>query len=119
MVSNRYQWIVAVGLSFAATGCVTEGRDFRSDTAWIVNGRTSRDDVRLMLGEPYAVGNSGGRPTWTYGYYRYRIVGKSDQKELKFYWTPQGAVDTFAFTSSFPEDTSAAVTGGHGPKPLP
>ena len=50
------------------------------------------------------VGNSGGTPTWTYGYYRYKLVGVSSTKELKLYWNPDQTVRNFSFNSSFPED---------------
>lgn len=92
-------------VAFAAAGCVTEGKDFRSETKWIKEGQTKQGDARMLLGEPHSVGNSGGKPTWTYGFYRYKLIGKSTQKELKLYWKPDGTVETFSFNSSFPEDT--------------
>lgn len=104
------QALAPTSLLLALSGCVTEGHDFRSDTTWIKEGRTSQADVRTLMHEPYSVGNASGKPTWTYGYYRYKLVGKSLQKELKFYWNPDGTVNSFSFTSSFPDDTGA--TGG-------
>jgi hypothetical protein len=100
--------VLALPLVVSLAGCVTEGRDFRSDMTWIKDKQTKQSDVKLMLGEPYSIGNSAGRPTWTYGYYHYKLIGKSLQKELKFYWNPDGSVDTYSFTSSFPEDTGKA-----------
>jgi len=94
-------------LTAGLAGCVTEGKDFRSNMSWIKSGQTKKDDVRMMLGVPYSVGEAAGKPTWTYGYYRYKLIGKSHQKELKLYWDPNGTVSSFAFTSSFPEDTRA------------
>lgn len=97
--------ILATGLTAAGvSGCVTNGEDFPSDLTWIKEGVTKKTDVKSLLGEPYSVGNSAGKPAWTYGYYRYKLVGKSTQKELKFYWNPDDTVSTFSFTSSFPED---------------
>lgn len=96
--------LACAGVMLTSTACVTNGRDFRSDTAWIKEGQTKQSDVSMVLGEPYAVGNSGGRPTWTYGFYRYKLLGKSVQKELRFFWKPDGTVDTYSFQSSFPED---------------
>ncbi|MCX6105898.1 MAG: hypothetical protein NTY08_08725 [Proteobacteria bacterium] len=99
--------IVAATLGgvLSLAGCVTEGRDFHSDVAWIKANKTSMQDVQLLLRDPYSVGNSGGRPTWTYGYYKYKLIGASHQKELKFYWNPDGTVSTYGFTSNFPDDT--------------
>jgi hypothetical protein len=108
--------LAALTLTLGLSGCVTNGRDFRSDVAWIKEKTTKQGDVKLLLGEPYAVGHSAGRPTWTYGYYRYRLFGKSFQKELKFYWLPDGTVERFSFDSSFPDDTgkSTASQGATG-----
>jgi hypothetical protein len=93
-----------------SVGCVTNGNDFKSETNWIKAGQTKQSDVKMVLGEPYSVGNAGGKATWTYGYYRYKLLGKSLQKELKLYWRPDGTVDTFTFNSSFPDDMGLAVT---------
>ena len=105
--------LLIVGAAAAATGCVTNGKDFRSDTGWIKEGTTKKNDVQMLLGEPYAVGNSGGKPTWTYGFYRYKLIGKSTQKELKLYWKPDGTIETFSFNSSFPEDTGVKLPQGN------
>jgi len=107
--------IVVLGSVGMLAGCVTEGRDFRSDTAWIKEKKTTQNDVQMVLKEPYAVGNSGGQPTWTYGYYRYRLIGASHQKELKFYWNPDGTVNSYSFTSNFEGDTGSI--GGKTPAP--
>jgi len=101
--------VAALTLTLSLAGCVTNGRDFRSEVDWIKDKQTKQTDVKLLLGEPYAVGNSAGRPTWTYGYYRYRLFGKSFQKELKLYWLPDGTVERFSFDSSFPDDTGGAA----------
>jgi hypothetical protein len=96
------------------TACVTEGSDFSSNTSWITAGRTSQADVRNIMKEPYSVGNAYGKPTWTYGYYRYKLIGKSEQKELKFYWKADGTVESYSFSSSFPDDTTTKPPGKSG-----
>ena len=103
--------VLSFTLLTSLAGCVTEGHDFRSDTSWIKENKTTKQDVQMVLKEPYSVGNSLGRPTWTYGYYRYKLIGPSHQKELKFYWNPDGTVNNFSFTTNFPDDT-----GGQGGK---
>jgi outer membrane protein assembly factor BamE (lipoprotein component of BamABCDE complex) len=95
---------LVVGLVLAVSGCVTNGQDFPANVEWIKMGETKKDDVRMLLGEPYSVGNSSGRHTWKYGYYRSKVVGKSMSKELKFYWNEDGTVKNFTFESSFPAD---------------
>lgn len=105
-----------VGSLWCATGCVTNGKDFKSDTSWIRQNTTKKSDVQMMLGEPYSVGDNSGRPTWTYGYYRYKLVGKSMQKELKFTWNPDGTVSNYSFNSSFPDDTQGKAGAAKGPQ---
>jgi len=113
-MSMKHLVLVAGALGVMA-GCVTEGRDFRSDTSWIKEKKTTQGDVQMVLREPYAVGNSSGQPTWTYGYYRYRLVGASHQKELKFYWNPDGTVNSYSFSSNFEGDTASTASKAHEP----
>jgi outer membrane protein assembly factor BamE (lipoprotein component of BamABCDE complex) len=101
--------ILGTAITVAAlSGCVTVGKDFKSDVSWIKEGHTKQSDVSLVLGDPRSVGNSSGTPTWTYGYYQYRMLGDSASKELKFYWKKDGTVDQFSFNSSFADDISKA-----------
>ena len=90
---------------FLLVGCVTQGRQFPSEMSWIEKSRTTQNDVRRLMGDPMAVGNSSGTATWTFGYYRYKVFGKSAFKELKFYWNPDKTVKSYTFNSSFPTDT--------------
>ena len=108
----RFKQICSSGLFvatvFAATigsGCVTQGKYFPSETEWVKASQTQQKDVRQLLGDPHFVGSSGGTPTWTYGYYKYRLIGQSSTKELKLYWNPDNTIRNYSFTSSFPEDT--------------
>ncbi len=93
---------ILVAITFSA--CVTNGDYFKSETSWIRENETKQSDVKMILGAPYSVGNSQGKPTWTYGFYRYKLFSKSYQKELRFFWNPDGTVSSYSFNSSFPED---------------
>jgi outer membrane protein assembly factor BamE (lipoprotein component of BamABCDE complex) len=86
------------------SSCMTTGKNFPSDTDWIVKDSSTEDDVELLLGAPTAVGSSGGVRTWTYGYYTYSLWSNASYKELKIYWNPNHTVQHFTFTSSFPQD---------------
>jgi hypothetical protein len=104
-------WMVvlaAVGFLVSA-GCVTRGKQFSSDTSWIKKNLTKKSDVQMVLGMPYQTGQASSTQTWTYGYYNYSLFGSSNTKELKFYWTPDGAVESFVFSSSFPDDVRRAT----------
>lgn len=97
------------------TSCMTTGKNFPSDLAWIKKEKTKKSDVQMVLGAPFAIGNSGGVGTWTYAFYKYQLFGKTSHKELKFYWHPNNAVKTFSFNSSFPSDLNSAVTNSSSP----
>jgi outer membrane protein assembly factor BamE (lipoprotein component of BamABCDE complex) len=106
----RLSWIkvfvlVAIGLG-TQVGCVTRGDQFSSDYSWLEKDETTKDAVVQRLGQPFLVGYSGGSPTWTYGFYKFRLIGESHTKELTVYWNDDDTVETFTFKSSFPEDRS-------------
>jgi len=106
------KWIfksIAILMMIAFVGsCVTNGREFNSNMTWIQKGKTKMDDVRLVLGAPQSVGSSSGVPTWTYGYYKYNVFGNGATKEVKFYSNPDQTVNSFSYTSSFPDDVAAS-----------
>jgi hypothetical protein len=99
-----FRVFLVVAMLGLLTNCVTNGRDFPSDTSWIKKDTTKRDDVKNILGDPYLIGDSGGTVTWTYGYYNYKFIGDSYTKELKMYWNPDNTVKFYSFTSNFPDD---------------
>ena len=96
--------IALVVLAFVLTSCVTQGHNFSSNINWIKNGATTKIEVDRILGKPFSVGHASGKPTWTYGYYQYKVFGASYTKELKLYWDENNTVSNFSFTSSFPDD---------------
>jgi outer membrane protein assembly factor BamE (lipoprotein component of BamABCDE complex) len=104
--------VLVAGLALTTSACVTSGKYFASDTGWIKANKTRQDDVRGLLGAPFMVGNSGGSPTWTYGFYRYKLLGDSFTKELKFYWNADRTVQSYAFNSSFPDDVGGISSSG-------
>lgn len=89
---------------FNLTGCMSFGKQFPSETGWIVKKQTSQEDIIMLLGEPYSVGKSGETPVWTYLFSEYKVTKPFYQKELKIYWDSGKLVKHYQFTSSFPED---------------
>lgn len=110
------RWVLAMvmPLWLGLAGCVTRGEDFTSDLSWIKPNVSSQKDIQALLGAPYKVGNSGGTSTWTYGFYRFSLVGESYTKELKFYWTADKKVKDYSFTSSFPADRNKELMSREG-----
>ena len=96
-------------ISMLTVSCLTTGKDFPSDLSWLKKEKTSKEDVKLILGEPFAVGNSGGDKTWTYAFYKYKVFGPTIHKDLKIYWNGSGILKHFSFNSSFPEDISSTT----------
>ncbi|MEK7476830.1 MAG: hypothetical protein AAB152_14505 [Candidatus Coatesbacteria bacterium] len=86
-------------------GCATIGRDFDSTSlAWVKPGETAKPEILEKLGNPFRVGVDSGDPTWTYGYYKYRLLGTSAAKDLVIRFGPDGKVKTFTLNTSFPEE---------------
>jgi len=86
------------------SSCVTNGKEFPTRFDWIQKGKTRQTDVKLVLGDPQFVGSNDGTPSWTYGYYHYKLFGPSYSKELKLYWSADKTVNSWSFNSSFPDD---------------
>lgn len=105
---SRLNVLLLVLCAVGAVACVTKGRNFQADLSWIKKQETSQQDVLMVLGKPFMVGNVSGVQTWSYGLYHYRIVGRSYVKELKFFWNDDKTVREYSFQSSFPDDLERA-----------
>ena len=104
--------IFIFSISSLFTGCFSFGDKFSSDLTWVENNKTNQEDVKMVLGTPYSLGNSGGVSTWTYAFYQYIFPAKTAYKELRFYWSQNKTVKHYNFNSSFPEDLSRVHVGG-------
>ncbi len=86
-------------------GCISVGKPFISDDlSWIIRDRTTKDDVYEELGEPFRVGVDSGKLTWTYGYYKYKLIGPTRTKDLIIYFNRDGTVNSYSFNTSFPKE---------------
>ena len=105
--------IIAVLVLMVVCGCLSVGKRFDSDDlSWIMKNRTTKDDVYDELGEPFRVGSDSGKLTWTYGYYKYNLVGATRTKDLIIYFNKDGTVDSYVFNTSFPEEKKVWKTKG-------
>jgi len=83
------------------TSCATVGRDFPADPVKLIeNGKTTRQDIRTMFGEPWRTGMEDGKKTWTYGYYRYRLFGETVTRDLLVRFDDRGTVVSYTFSTS-------------------
>ena len=84
-------------------GCLTVGRDFPVDKVGeIAIGKTTRDDVHRLFGDPWRTGIEDGRRTWTYGHYRYKLVGTTETRDLVVRFDPNGVVSSYTFNAAPP-----------------
>ena len=85
------------------SGCATVGHDFPVD---IVNkieiGRTTKDDLLAMFGEPWRTGIEDGLKTWTYAKYRYRLFGSTSTTDLKVRFSAENVVESYSFNTTEP-----------------
>ena len=83
-------------------GCATVGRNFDATSlSWLHEG-TTKAEIEEKLGAPLRVGSDAGTPTWTFGYYEYRVFGDSNNKDLVIRFSPDGTVKSYTLGTTFP-----------------
>ncbi len=92
---------LAFGVIVALAGCVTVGREFRSESVDLIKpGVTTLDEVRKMIGDPVRTGTEDGKIVWTYMRYHANIVGDFDGKDLILKFDDQNKVLGMSFNST-------------------
>lgn len=85
-------------------GCAHVGSNFDANSlGWLKEG-TPKAEIQQKLGSPLRVGSDAGVPTWTYGYYEYRLFADSHNKDLVIRFSPDGTVTTYTLSTTFPEE---------------
>ncbi len=104
--TGKVQLIITLFFAvFFTYACATVGKDFSSESlSWIILEKTTKNEVRSRLGEPFRVGVDDEKPTWTYGYYKYRAIGSTRTKDLVFYFNDNFTVYSYTFSTSFPAE---------------
>ena len=105
MRKNRSR--IVVGLGFAASalasGCATVGWEFPvANVDSIVIGKTTRDEVQRLFGNPWRVGVEDGNETWTYGHYKYKLFGTTETRDLVVRFDAKGNVVSYTFNAAPP-----------------
>ncbi|NIP99058.1 MAG: outer membrane protein assembly factor BamE [Nitrospinaceae bacterium] len=84
-------------------GCGTHGQDFDIDQAQsIEKGKTTKDDIVTMFGEPFKTGVQNGHPIWVYETNKWKAVGKDTDKSLIVEFDDQGVVRSHQIMSNEP-----------------
>lgn len=91
-------------VSLASTSCLTVGAQFPSVVNWIKPNTTTRTEIEKAFGPPYRVGYDSGLKTYSYGYYKYSAFSDSQTKDLTIRFNANDSVNSYTFSSSFPDD---------------
>jgi hypothetical protein len=87
--------------AFMLSGCFTVGQEFAaSKVPEIKIGQTKKHDISDMFGTPWRTGLEDGKPTWTYGIYKYSLFGADDTQDLLIRFDSQGIVRSYNFSST-------------------
>lgn len=90
-------WLLLAGLA----GCATVGREFPvAEVSRIQVGVTTQNQVREMFGEPWRTGVEDGDRTWTYGKYRYTLLGAPSTTDLVIRFDAQHRVKKYSFNTT-------------------
>ena len=94
---------IVVGILLLSGGCGTAGKSFNtSKIGSIVNGTTTRSDIKKIFGEPFKTGIQNGQPIWVYEDHHYSIISNDSSKDLIIIFGPNGVVQSHQFMSSKP-----------------
>ena len=100
---NYIVLVILVGIILISNGCGTVGKSFNtSKVESIVNGITTRSDIKKMFGEPFKIGIQNGQPIWVYEDHFYSIIREETSKDLIIIFNSDGIVQSYQFMSSKP-----------------
>jgi outer membrane protein assembly factor BamE (lipoprotein component of BamABCDE complex) len=93
-----------IALATLLVGCAHVGTNFDATSlGWLHQG-TTKEEIQQKLGTPLRVGSDAGMPTWTYGYYEYRLFGESNNKDLVLRFAPDGTVKSWTLATTFADE---------------
>ena len=100
---NYIGLVIVVGIILISNGCGTVGKSFNtSKVESIVNGITTRSDIKKMFGEPFKIGIQNGQPIWVYEDHHYSIIREETSKDLIIIFNSDGIVQSYQFMSNKP-----------------
>ena len=98
---SHVRLIVVLGMFLISFGCGTAGKNFNSSKVEnIVNGTTTKTDLKKMIGEPFKTGIQNGQPIWIYEDHRYSAIGNDKSKDLIIIFGPDGLVKSHRFMTT-------------------
>ncbi|HIJ80052.1 MAG: outer membrane protein assembly factor BamE [Desulfobulbaceae bacterium] len=96
---------LAIGcLLLITAACANVGRSFPHEAvAQIRIGVTTEAEIKQTFGPPMRTGRENGTRTWTYGSYKYKLVGDPQASDLVVRFDDNGVVDSYSFSTTEPE----------------
>lgn len=98
-------------ISIFFVACFTVGSQFPSSVTWIKPLQTTRTEIEKAFGPPFRTGYDSGFMTYSYGYYNYSAFKDSQTKDLTVRFNNKNVVESYTFSSSFPEDQQLIQSG--------
>ncbi len=93
--------LLLLAFALAAASCATVGRRFPDEKVLnLTIGQTTKDDVRVMFGQPWRTGYEDDMETWTYGFYQYRLIGDTDTTDLVIRFGDNGVVKSYSYNTT-------------------
>ncbi len=103
-VSRRALAPALLLLVLALSGCLSVGREFPTGPVTSLRiGETTQDDVRAAFGPPWRTGIEDGDRTWTYGHYRYALLGLTHTRDLVLRFDERGVLRSYTYNSTTPD----------------
>jgi outer membrane protein assembly factor BamE (lipoprotein component of BamABCDE complex) len=100
---NYIGLIIFIGILLISNGCGTAGKSFdTSNAASILNGTTTRSEIKKIFGEPFKTGIQNDQPVWTYENHHYSILRDDTSEDLIIIFRSDGIVQSHQFMSSKP-----------------
>ena len=98
---KRWTMFAALLLACALTACGSVGKEFDPALAEsVVNGKTTKQEVRSMFGTPFKTGIQNGNEVWVYERDTYSALGKDTSKDFILVFDKEGVVTSHQFMSS-------------------
>lgn len=85
----------------ALTACAQVGKPFpEQNVLAIKKGVTTKEEVRRLFGEPWRTGYEDGEQTWTYGDYRYTVLGQRQNADLVVRFNDKDVVTSYSYSAT-------------------
>lgn len=96
--------LIAALVLGGTVGCFTMGRNFPGKDAInrIQIGKTTKLELMETFGSPYRTGVEDGDQTWTYAYWKVRLV-KVSTRDLYVKFDKNDVVKSYSYNTNLPE----------------